>query len=66
MKSLTEILAEVEALATVTEDQFEASVATVVTDLQAVIAAPVTSDPVVSVTTTTASGATETFVPQAA
>jgi hypothetical protein len=66
MKSLPEILTEVQALATVTEDQFEANLATAVADLQALIAASTTAaDPVVSVVTTTQSGVQATFVPQA-
>lgn len=65
MKTLNDILVEVQALATVTEDQFEPSLATVVADLQAVIGAQAPVDSVVSVTTTTQSGVTAVFVPQA-
>lgn len=65
MKTLNDILVEVQALATVTEDQFEASLASVVADLQTVIGAQSPTDPVVSVTTTTQSGVTAVFVPQA-
>ncbi len=39
MKTLPEIIVETQALATVTEDQFEASLATVVADLQALVPA---------------------------
>lgn len=58
MKSLQDILAEVQALATVSEDQFEASLATAVADLQAVIATPVTepTDVTATVVLTIASG----------
>jgi hypothetical protein len=67
MKSLTDILAEAQAIDTTSLDGVTSAFAQVVTDLQAVIAAQTTTaDPVVSVTTTTQSGATETFVPQAA
>jgi hypothetical protein len=66
MKTLNDVLAEVQALATVAEDQFEADLATVVADLRALVAgspAPV-ADPVVSVAVTTQSGAVSEFVPK--
>jgi hypothetical protein len=66
MKSLQDILAELQALDTTEVSELEAAIAQTVTDLQAVIAAtPASADPVVSITTTLKSGATETFVPQA-
>jgi hypothetical protein len=61
-KQLTDIVTEAQALATVSEDQFEAALATVVADLQAVIAGTTAADPVVKVTTTTQSGVTAEFV----
>ena len=67
MRTLQEILAEVQAIDATSVDAVQAAVAQIVTDLQAQIdaqAAPVVSDPVVSVTTTTQSGVTATFVPQ--
>lgn len=66
MKTLSEVLVEVQALATVTEDQFEAALAVAVADLQALVDAPVTpvADPVETVVATTESGVTETFVPE--
>jgi glutamate synthase domain-containing protein 2 len=68
MKTLQEISVELKALATVTEDQFEASLASVVADLDAVIGATggTVADPVVSVATVTASGVKTVFVPQTA
>jgi hypothetical protein len=65
MKTLPEILAEVQALATVTEDQFETSLASVVSDLQAVIAAPA-ADPIATAVVTTVGGVVTTLVPQTA
>lgn len=47
-KTLTDIVAEAQALATVAEDQFEANLATLVADLQALAAAPAASAPVVT------------------
>lgn len=68
MKPLTDIITEAQALATIGEDQFEASLATLVADLQALEAGTPTptptADPVVTVTTTTQSGVTAVFVPQ--
>ena len=67
MKQLPEILPELQALATVTEDQFETALAAVVTDVQALIAAaPATvADPVATVVVTTVAGVVTTCVPQA-
>jgi hypothetical protein len=67
MKSLNEILAEVQAVDTTSLDAAVAALAQVATDLQAQIdAQSAAADPIVSVTTTTESGVTATFVPQAA
>jgi hypothetical protein len=68
MKSLTDILAEAQALDTTSLDALVPGVAQIVTDLQAVIAAQTTPavDPIATIVTTTESGATATFVPQAA
>jgi len=68
MKTLQEILVELQALSTVTEDQFETALSAVVADLQAVVDAPVVApvaDPVATVETVTDGGVTETFVPEA-
>lgn len=46
MKQLSDILVELQALGTVAEDQFEASLATVVADLQAVVSGQTTVTPV--------------------
>jgi hypothetical protein len=63
-----QIVAAAQALATVTEDQFETTLATFVTNLQAFIAATPApaADPIVTLVGTTQSGATVTFVPQTA
>jgi hypothetical protein len=59
MKQLSDVIVEVQALSTVTEDQFEAALATAITDLQALStnATPGTgSDPITSVVVTQQSG----------
>lgn len=68
MNTLPEILAEIQALATVTEDQFEANLAGVVSAVQAYIAANPSApaaDPVATVVVTTQSGVSTTCIPQA-
>ena len=67
MKTEAELVSEAQALATVPEDQFESSLASFVSDLQAFFtgSAPA-ADPIVSITTTTQSGVTAEFVPQTA
>ena len=68
MKTLRDILSEVQALATVTEDQFEAALTACVADLQAMVdgatgTAPA-ADPVATVVVTTVGGTVTTCVPQ--
>ena len=67
-KTPQEILAEIQALATVPEDQYEAALATVVADQQAYIAALATpaSDPIATAVVTTVGGVVTTLVPQSA
>jgi hypothetical protein len=64
MKTLPEIVAELQALDTTVLDSLVAGLNQAITDLQAFVVSAV--DPVVSVTTTTASGVTATFVPSPA
>lgn len=67
MKTLQEILTELQALATVSEDQFETALAAVVSDLTAVAGATApATDPVATVVVTTVSGVVTTCVPQTA
>lgn len=67
MKTLQEILAEVQAIDATNVDAVQSAVAQIVTDLQAQIDAQaepvVQADPVVSIRTTLQSGATANFVP---
>jgi hypothetical protein len=69
MKTLAEILAEVQALSTVTEDQFETTLAGVVTDLQALVdatpASPVAPTVVSATVTVNFSDGTSQPVPAA-
>lgn len=65
-KTLAEISTELQALSTVTEDQFEASLASVVADLQAFIAAqPVTAAPTVLTVVVNFTDGTSQTVPPA-
>jgi hypothetical protein len=69
MKSLQDILGELQGLETTTVEGLQAAVAQAITDLQTIVdAAPSTpgADPIVSITTTTQSGVTAEFVPQTA
>jgi hypothetical protein len=63
MKQISDIVTELQALDTTALDAVVAGVTQAIADLQA-FTAPA-ADPVVSITTTTESGATATFVPQA-
>ena len=65
-KQLPDILTETQALASIPEDQFEAALATVISDLQAFIAAVVPSqlEPTITgvvSTVTFSDGSTQTF-----
>jgi hypothetical protein len=68
MKTAQDILAEVQAIDTASLDAVVPALAQVVTDLQALIAAQTAPavDPIATIVTTTASGVSATFVPQAA
>lgn len=70
MKTLPEILAELQALESTEVSVLEAAIEQTVEDLQALVNAtpvgPGAADPIVSITTTTQSGVTAEFVPQPA
>lgn len=61
MKTLPEILAEVQALADVAEDQYETALAAVVTDLQAYIAGTPAAPTATSVAITFSDGSVQTL-----
>jgi hypothetical protein len=66
MKPISEIVTEAQALATVTEDQFEASLATLVADLQAFAAGTTPVAPTItSVVVNFSDNSTSEFDPKA-
>lgn len=63
MKQLPDVIVEVQALATISEDQFEAALATVVSDLQALQAGA--GKTITSVVINFSDSSTEEFDPKA-